>query len=85
MAVTDAESRACQNLHSCRGGSPASRGRQDNGWEQMTHLLNAASHMASQRPMVRLSIQVILAFCCAAPLVLLFSSVVGYGVHTLMH
>jgi hypothetical protein len=51
----------------------------------MTDLLNAASHLASQRPMVRLSIQVILAFCCAAPLVLLFSSVVGYGVHTLMH
>jgi hypothetical protein len=50
----------------------------------MAHLLNAASH-ASQRPMVRLSLQVILAFCCAAPLVLLFSSAVGYGVHALMH
>lgn len=50
----------------------------------MAQLLNAASHIASQRPMVRLSFQVILAFCCAAPLVLLFSSVVGYGVHTLM-
>jgi hypothetical protein len=50
----------------------------------MTHLINAASHIASQRPMVRLSIQVILAFCCAAPLILLFSSAVGYGVQALM-
>lgn len=51
----------------------------------MTHLLNAASELATQRPMVRLSIQVIAAFCCAAPLVLLFSSAVAYGVHALMH
>ena len=51
----------------------------------MTDLLNAASHLANQRPMVRVSLQVIFAFCCAAPLILLFSSVVGYGVHALMH
>ncbi len=50
----------------------------------MTDLLNAASHLANQRPMVRLSLQVILAFCCAAPRILLFSSFVGYGVHALM-
>jgi hypothetical protein len=42
-------------------------------------------NVASQRPMVRLAVQVILAFCCAAPLVLLLSSVVAYGVHTLVH
>jgi len=53
-----------------------------NGWErQMTHFLN----VASQQPMVRLSIQVIVAFCCAAPIVLLFSSVVAYGVHALIN
>jgi hypothetical protein len=51
----------------------------------MTDFFNAASHIANQRPMVRLSVQVILAFCCAAPLILLFSSVVAYGVHALMH
>jgi hypothetical protein len=47
----------------------------------MTHFLN----VASQQPMVRLSIQVIVAFCCAAPIVLLFSSVVAYGVHALIN
>ncbi len=47
----------------------------------MSHFLN----VANQRPMVRLSIQVILAFCCAAPAVLLVSSVVAYGVHALTH
>jgi hypothetical protein len=41
--------------------------------------------VASQRPMVRVAVQVILAFCCAAPFVLLFSSFVAYGVHTIMH
>jgi hypothetical protein len=47
----------------------------------MSHFLN----VANQRPMVRVTVQVIVAFCCAAPLVLLFSSVVAYGVHALMH
>ena len=47
----------------------------------MTHILN----IAAQRPMVRLSIQVIFAFCCAAPVVLLVSSVVAYGVNALIH
>ncbi len=56
--------------------------KKHNGWErQMSHFLN----VANQRPMVRLSIQVILAFCCAAPAVLLLSSVVAYGVHALTH
>ena len=47
----------------------------------MSQLLN----VANQRPMVRIAVQVTLAFFCAAPLVLLFSSVVAYGVHALMH
>jgi hypothetical protein len=46
----------------------------------MSYSLN----VATQRPMVRLAVQVILAFCCAAPLVLILSSVVAYGVHALM-
>ena len=41
--------------------------------------------VANQRPLLRITAQVLLAFCCAAPLVLAFSSVVAYGVHTLMH
>jgi hypothetical protein len=41
--------------------------------------------VANQRPLLRITAQVLLAFCCAAPLVLAFSSFVAYGVHTLMH
>jgi len=43
------------------------------------------SGVASQRPLLRVSAQILLAFCCAAPLVLAFSSFVAYGVHTLLH
>jgi hypothetical protein len=42
-------------------------------------------HVAGQRPILRLTAEVIVAFCCAAPLVLAFSAVVAYGVHALMH
>ena len=41
--------------------------------------------VANERPLLRITAQVILAFCCAAPVVLAFSSFVAYGVHTLMH
>ena len=47
----------------------------------MSYLLQ----VANQRPMLRISAEVVFVFCCAAPLVLAFSSVVAYGVHTLMH
>ena len=43
------------------------------------------SGVASQRPLLRVSAQILLAFCCAAPLVLAFSNFVAYGVHTLLH
>jgi hypothetical protein len=46
----------------------------------MSYLLN----VTSQRPMLRITAEVLLAFCCAAPLVLAFSSLVAYGVHSLM-
>ena len=59
---------------------PASRDPIKN-WEQMSYLTD----VANQRPLLRITAQVILAFCCAAPLVLAFSSFVAYGVHTLMH
>jgi hypothetical protein len=48
---------------------------------QMSYLL----HVANERPMLRISATIILAFACAAPFVLLFSGVVGYGVRSLIH
>jgi hypothetical protein len=47
----------------------------------MSYLLN----VANERPMLRLSATIILAFTCAAPFVLLFSGLVGYGVRSLIH
>jgi hypothetical protein len=43
------------------------------------------SDVTHRRPMFRITAEVFLAFCCAAPLVLAFSSLVAYGVHSLMH
>jgi hypothetical protein len=51
-------------------------------WErQMSYLLN----VANGRPMLRTAAAVILVFCCAAPFVLLFSSLVVYGVRSFIH
>jgi hypothetical protein len=47
----------------------------------MTYLVN----VANQRPMLRITAEVLLTFCCAAPLVLAFSSLVAYGLHSLTH
>ena len=47
----------------------------------MSYLLN----VANGRPMLRISATIILTFICAAPFVLLFSGVVGYGVRSLIH
>ena len=47
----------------------------------MTYL----SNVASERPMLRISATIILAFICAAPFVLLFSGVVVYAVRALIH
>ena len=47
----------------------------------MSYLLN----VANERPMLRISATILLAFICAAPFVLLFSGVVGYGVRSLIH
>ena len=41
--------------------------------------------VAHQRPMLRIAAEVVLAFCCAAPLVLALSSLVAYGVHAMTH
>jgi hypothetical protein len=47
----------------------------------MTYL----SNVANERPMLRISATIIRAFACAAPFVFLFSGLVGYGVHSLIH
>ncbi|HEV2617517.1 MAG TPA: hypothetical protein VGU63_13010 [Candidatus Acidoferrales bacterium] len=47
----------------------------------MNYLLN----VANERPMLRLSATIILAFACAAPIVLLFSGLVVYGARLLIH
>ena len=59
--------------------SPALRG-EHKGWErQMSYL----TKIANERPMLRVTGEVLLVFCCAAPLVLAFSSLVAYGLHSL--
>jgi hypothetical protein len=45
----------------------------------MSYLTKIANH----RPMIRVTGEVLLAFCCAAPLVLAFTSLVAYGLHSL--
>jgi hypothetical protein len=47
----------------------------------MSYLRNIANH----RPMIRVTGEVLLAFCCAAPLVLAFTSLVAYGLDSLSH
>jgi hypothetical protein len=47
----------------------------------MSYLLQAAN----RRPMLRVTAEVVLVFCCAAPLVLAVSSLVAYGVHSIVH
>jgi hypothetical protein len=41
--------------------------------------------IANQRPMLRIAAEVVLIFCCAAPVVLAFSTLVAYGVHSVVH
>jgi hypothetical protein len=45
----------------------------------MSYLKN----VANERPMLRITAEVVFIFCCAAPLVLVFSSFVAYGLHSL--
>jgi hypothetical protein len=42
------------------------------------------SKFAHERPMVRISASVVLAFCCATPLVWLFSNLVVYGLRSFL-
>ena len=47
---------------------------------KMRYLVN----VTNERPMLRTAAGVIIAFCCAAPFVLLISSLVVYGVRSLI-
>jgi hypothetical protein len=47
--------------------------------------MNNLLQVANQRPMLRVATEVVVAFCFSAPLVLAFSSVVAYGLHSLTH
>jgi hypothetical protein len=47
--------------------------------------MNYLSNAANERPMLRISATIILAFACAAPIVLLFSGLVVYGLRSLIH
>jgi hypothetical protein len=47
----------------------------------MSYLMN----IAKQRPMLGVTGEVLLVFCCAAPLVLALSSLAAYGLHSLTH
>ena len=42
-------------------------------------------NIANQRPMLRITAEVVLVFCCAAPLVLALTSFVDYGLRSLTH
>jgi hypothetical protein len=53
----------------------------DHRERQMSYL----SNVANDRPMLRISASIVLAFACAAPIVLLFSGLVVYGVRSLIH
>jgi hypothetical protein len=47
---------------------------------QMSH----SSNVVNKRPMLRVAASVILVFCCAAPLVWLFSNLVAYGLRSFL-
>jgi hypothetical protein len=46
--------------------------------------MNYLSNVVNERPMVRVSASVILAFGCAAPLAWLFSNLVVYGLRSFL-
>jgi hypothetical protein len=43
------------------------------------------SNVMDGRPLLRTATAVILVFCCAAPFVLLFSSLAAYGMRSFIH
>ena len=47
-------------------------------------IMSYLSNVINERPMVRVSASVILAFCCAMPFVWLFSNLVVYGLRSFL-
>jgi len=81
-SVTDSEPGRMQKINQESHSARLTRRNAGDQWErQMSYLLN----VANGRPMLRTAASVILAFCCAAPFVLLFSSLVVYGVRSFIH
>ena len=70
-----------QEKISSAGVAPASRSKHKRVESQMSYLLQ----VANQRPMLRISAEVVFVFCCAAPLVLALTSFVDYGLRSLTH
>ena len=65
----------------CGGGTRLAGQTEKGGERQMSYLLQ----VANQRPMLRISAEVVFVFCCAAPLVLALTSFVDYGLRSLTH
>jgi hypothetical protein len=53
-------------------------------WEGL-RTMSYLSNVMDGWPLLRTAAVVILVFCCAAPFVLLFSSLVAYGTHSFIH
>jgi hypothetical protein len=58
----------------------AGKTKSDRRERQMRYLVN----VANERPMLRISATIVLAFTCAAPFVLLFSDLLAHGVRALI-
>jgi hypothetical protein len=63
------------------GCHPARGAKDKKGGERQMNYLTQVTN----RPMLRITAEIVLAFCCAAPLVLVVTSFVAYGLHSLTH
>jgi len=71
-------------IHSCDGPMRPRNGPITNHKVIVGSVMSYLSNVVIERPMVRLSASVILAFSCAAPLVWLFSNLVVYGLRSFL-
>jgi hypothetical protein len=77
--VTDRKNSKVQKKESDRARL-AGQTESDRRERQMLYLVN----VTNERPMLRISATIVLAFTCAAPLILLFSDLVAHGVRALI-
>jgi len=78
-SVTDQEIVRCKKNASDRARL-AGKTESDRPERQMRYLVI----VANERPMLRISATIVLAFTCAAPFVLVFSDLVAHGVRALI-